>query len=606
MSWNGATEVAAWHVLGGPRSGRGPSGGSLRQVARARRAGFETAVELGNGEGVAVAVAVDAHGRELGDPQTRRSDRCSPPGSGRTPATVVKRVPIPGSEKQLVPGHVRLADVDEDSDLEVTVYLRHRVAPDWIDDQARRPPRSRRRISRHDWTQAHGADPDEVNAVAAFAESHGLIVSRIDEARRQVRLAGSAAAVARAFEADLRGMYAPRDAPADTRGYRARRGPLTVPVDLDEIVTGVFGIDDRPVARPQIRFAAAGATSYTPVQIAQAYAFPTGVDVGDETVAIIELGGGYRESDLTTYFNSLKVTPPTVEAVAVDGGANSPGTDQNADGEVMLDIEVVGATAPGVKIAVYFTVNTDQGFIDAVSQAVHDTTRHASVVSISWGGSEDSWTAQARSQMEQIFTDAGGLGVTVTVAAGDNGSSDGVTDGKAHVDFPASAPHALACGGTTLDATRASIASETVWRTTSDGATGGGVSDAFALPSYQAKAAVPDSTSTKKPGRGVPDVAGDANPQTGYTIRVDGTQETIGGTSAVAPLWAGLVTLLNASLGGPLGFAHPRLYALLGSTAFRDITEGSNGAYSAGPGWDACSGLGSPAGTTLAQQLGAG
>jgi kumamolisin len=322
-------------------------------------------------------------------------------------------------------------------------------------------------------------------------------------------------------------------------------------------------------------------------------------------VGIIELGGGYAPADLTAYFQGLDLAVPSVTAVAVDGGANNPGADRNADGEVMLDIEVIGAVAPGAKIVVYFAPNTDQGFIDAVSQAVHDTTHKPSVISISWGGSEDTWTAQARTQMEQILTDAGGLGVTVTVAVGDNGSTDGAGDGQQHVDFPASAPHALACGGTTLVASGTEISSETVWDTQNDGATGGGVSRQFAAPGYQASASVPVNVDTHKAGRGVPDVAGDADPQTGYTIRVDGSDETIGGTSAVAPLWAGLVALLNQSLKAPLGFAQPRLYALLGSTAFHDITSGSNGAYAAAPGWDACTGLGSPAGSTIARQLGA-
>jgi kumamolisin len=514
------------------------------------------------------------------------------------------RVPVPGSEKELVPGHVRVGDVDGDADAAVTVYLAPRVAPEWVDEEARRPPQSRRRVSREDWAQAHGADPEHVNAVCAFADAHGLIVDRTDEARRQVRLLGSVDAVAQAFEATFEGAYAPPD--ARERSYRARRGPLTVPTELGEIVTGVFGLDDRPQARPQIRFAAAGATAYTPPQVAEAYRFPSGVTGSGETVGIIELGGGFAPADLAAYFGSLGMTEPTVTAVTLDGGSNAPGADPNADGEVMLDIEVVGAVAPGAEIVVYFATNTDQGFLDAVSQAVHDTTHRPSVVSISWGGPEDSWTAQARNQMEQILTDAGGLGVTVTVAAGDNGSSDGAGDGKVHVDFPASAPHALACGGTTLTATGTQISSETVWDTTDDGATGGGVSDAFAVPGYQTNAHVPANASTGKAGRGVPDVAGDANPQTGYTIRVDGSTETIGGTSAVAPLWAGLIALLNQSLGAPLGFAQPRLYALLGSTAFRDITQGSNGAYSAGPGWDPCTGLGSPVGATIARQLGGG
>jgi kumamolisin len=295
-----------------------------------------------------------------------------------------------------------------------------------------------------------------------------------------------------------------------------------------------------------------------------------------------------------------------VTAVSVDGGQNQPGEDTDADAEVMLDIEVIGAVANGVSIVVYFAPNTDQGFVDAISTAVHDTTHKPSVVSVSWGQSEDSWTAQARTQMEQILTEGAALGVTVTVAAGDNGSTDSVTDGQQHVDFPASAPHALACGGTTLEASGTTINSEVVWNDPGDGATGGGVSRQFALPSYQSNARVPDNVDTGAPGRGVPDVAGDADPNTGYAIRVDGTDETIGGTSAVAPLWAGLIACLNQRLGSPVGFMQPRLYPLLGTDGFHDITSGNNGAYSAGPGWDACTGLGSPDGAALASELASG
>jgi kumamolisin len=321
-------------------------------------------------------------------------------------------------------------------------------------------------------------------------------------------------------------------------------------------------------------------------------------------VGILELGGGYATADLSTYFQGLGLAAPSVTAVSVDGGTNAPGQDTDADGEVMLDIEMVGAIAPGAAIAVYFAPNTDQGFIDGVSTAVHDTTNKPSVVSISWGQSEDSWTAQARTQMEQILTEAAGLGVTVTVAAGDGGSSDSVTDGEQHVDFPASAPHALACGGTTLDVANGQITSETVWNDPGDGATGGGVSRQFPLPSYQASAKVPDNVDTGSSGRGVPDVCADADPNTGYQIRVDGSDETIGGTSAVAPLWAGLIARVNHALGVPVGFVQPRLYPLLGTAAFHDITSGNNGSYSAGAGWDACTGLGSPDGAQLLRGLG--
>jgi kumamolisin len=524
----------------------------------------------------------------------------------------MQRVPIPGSERRLDGSHVRIGDVDLDAPLEVSVYLAHRSRPDWVDAEALGHPAQRRRLTRDEWAHEHGADAAALDAVVGFAGDHGLRVLSADPARRRVRLGGSVGGVAAAFEARLEGRYAVSEEPGaaapGAAEYRARSGPITVPQELDGVIVGVFGIDDRPQARPGIRFAsdAATAVAYTPPQVARAYGFPTAVQGAGETVAIIELGGGFQQADLTSYFDSLSIAPPTVTAVSVDGGVNSPGTDTDADGEVMLDIEVIGSIAPGAGIDVYFAANTDQGFLDAVSEAVHDTTHVPSVVSISWGSSEDGWTAQARTQMEQILTDAGALGVTVTVAAGDNGSSDGVSGGGVHVDFPASAPHALGCGGTTLTLDGSVIAAETVWDTTDDGATGGGVSDVFALPSYQSAAHVPVNVSSHKAGRGVPDVAGDANPQTGYTIRVDGATETVGGTSAVAPLWAALITLLNQELGAPLGFAQPRLYPLLGGTGFHDITSGSNGVYSAGPGWDACTGLGSPDAIALVAALRAG
>jgi kumamolisin len=194
--------------------------------------------------------------------------------------------------------------------------------------------------------------------------------------------------------------------------------------------------------------------------------------------------------------------------------------------------------------------------------------------------------------------------VTITVAAGDNGSTDGVTDGANHVDFPASSPHVLACGGTTLEGSGTTITSEVVWNETAanEGATGGGVSDSFPLPTWQANANVP-APSGSGGGRGVPDVSGDADPATGYTVRVDGQTLVIGGTSAVAPLWAGLIALANAANGTTAGFINPTIYAASGKSAFRDITSGNNGAFNAGAGWDACTGLGSPVGAAIVKLL---
>jgi kumamolisin len=199
--------------------------------------------------------------------------------------------------------------------------------------------------------------------------------------------------------------------------------------------------------------------------------------------------------------------------------------------------------------------------------------------------------------MDQIAAEAAALGVSITVASGDSGSSDGVNDGQNHVDFPASSPHVLACGGTSLVANGSTIESESVWNNGAQGgAGGGGYSIVFDRPAWQA--AVVTQTY-----RGVPDVAGDADPETGYKVRVDGKELVVGGTSAVAPLWAGLIALLNAKLNTRLGFVNPQLYAINQSAGFHDITQGDNGAFQARPGWDAATGLGSPDATGLLDAL---
>jgi kumamolisin len=344
--------------------------------------------------------------------------------------------------------------------------------------------------------------------------------------------------------------------------------------------------------------------------VAALYNFPAGLTGKGQTIAIIELGGGYKTSDLQTYFSGLGVPEPKVTSFSVDGGKNSPG--QDADGEVMLDIEVASSIAYGANIVVYFAPNTDQGFVNAITDAVHDMTNKPSIISISWGAPEDSWTQQSLTAMNAALQDAAMLGVTVTVACGDNGSSDGQNDGKLHTDFPACSPYSLACGGTTLAGSGDTISSETVWNeiANNEGATGGGVSATFPLPSYQNSAGVPKQPQTGFAGRGTPDVAGDADPSTGYQIRVDGQNQVVGGTSAVAPLWAALAALLNEKLGTPVGFLNPKLYTL-NEAGFRDITSGTNddgglGYYSAGTGWDACTGLGSPDGTALLSALSSG
>jgi kumamolisin len=330
--------------------------------------------------------------------------------------------------------------------------------------------------------------------------------------------------------------------------------------------------------------------------VAARYGFPEG-DGAKQCIGLIELGGGYQPADLSAYFTQLGLPEPDVVAISVDNASNQPtGSVDGPDGEVMLDIEVAGSIAPAAKLAVYFAPNTDAGFLNAISTAVHDSNEAPDVISISWGGPESSWSAAALKAMDAALADAAVLGITVCIAAGDNGASDGVSSGGNHVDFPASSPHALACGGTSLLAS-----SETVWNDGSaGGATGGGISTVFALPSYQAGLSIEplSGRATALTMRGVPDVAGDADPDTGYQVRVDGSNTVIGGTRAVAPLWAGLIARLNGSATQKVGFLPPQLYASPASC--NDITQGNNQGYRATQGWDACTGLGSPKGAALA------
>jgi kumamolisin len=540
----------------------------------------------------------------------KKSTKQSTPHISASPRTV-----LPGSEKAPLAPATGEKPAPSGTKITVSVLVRRK-----------KPLKANRtgqvRLTHAQYRQSHGADPNAVKLVRAFAKEYSLKVAPDTPGpeRRIVKLIGTIAAMQKAFGVAL------VHKTLDGTTYRVREGSITLPSELIGPVEAVLGLDNRPQAQPHFRvFGEAGNvsaklaqgggfatphagstnTSYTPPQIAALYQFPSNASAAGQTIGIIELGGGYKTADLTTYFKSIGQKTPTVSAVLVDGGKNAPTNANSADGEVMLDIEVAAAVAPGAKIVVYFTPNTDQGFIDAIGTAIHDTKNKPSVISISWGAPESGWTSQSMSALDAACQSAAALGITITVAAGDNGSTDGATDGQNHVDFPASSPHVLACGGTKLVGSGAHISSEVVWNelANNEGATGGGVSNVFPLPSWQANAGVPKPTNSAG-GRGVPDVSGDADPSTGYVIRVDGKNMVIGGTSAVAPLWAGLLAVANAQNGKSAGFIQPAIYAAKGKAAFNDITSGTNYSgtpvgFKAGPGWDPCTGLGSPIGTKL-------
>jgi kumamolisin len=557
------------------------------------------------------------------------------------------------TDYHVVPGSGRIApaessvigEVDPRQLLTITVRIRRPVGNNKLRSEAMALSQgalgNRRYLTRTEFATKHGADEADLAMVAAFAHEHGLIVADSSRAKRLVKLSGTIEALSNAFKVKMH-----RYAHANT-SYRGRIGAISVPVDLAQIVVGVQGFDNRPVVRPHYRrrkkpiatqmatSADAQENSFTPLEMANLYSFPESLDGKGECVALIEFndintstnvvtGGGFSESDLQAFFSNLKLPPPQLVVLSTDGGANKPGPNPNSDAEVTLDIEVAGAIASGAKFAVYFAPNTAQGFIDAVTKAVHDVENAPSVVSISWGGSEESLPKQFLDSLESVLQDAATLGVTVCCAAGDYGSPNMPTndpnnpwDGSPHVDFPASSPFALACGGTKLVGSVNGITSEQVWNEGPHaGAGGGGVSNKFARPDYQASLNIPTSPKGNN-GRGLPDVSANADPETGYQVFLSGHSGVIGGTSAVAPLWAGLIARINQGLvkkGRPrVGFLNPVIYgsSIAQGGVFRDIVSGNNdntgtlgGRYTAGPGWDPASGLGSPNGTKLLEALG--
>lgn len=483
------------------------------------------------------------------------------------------------------PAHMRaIGRVPDDQAITISIYLKARE-----EGVGAAPSRTAIREAR---ASSHA---DDFDAIAVFAENAKLQVIQRDAARRLMKLRGSARALERAFATQLHHYEA-----GDGAVYRSRDGALLVPADLAGRMLAVLGLDTTPIATAKIvpHRGKTPPTGFLPVEVARLYGFE-GVNASGQCIGIIELGGGYADADNRAAFAAMRLPVPEIVAVGLDGAANSPADGSGADSEVALDIQVAGGIAPGARVAVYFAPNTSQGFADAISHAVHDDTNRPSAISISWGSAEDGWSTQAIAAMHQAFGDAAQLGVSVFAASGDGLATDGETDGKPHVDYPASDPLVVGCGGTRITAAKGRITREIVWNS-NGGGTGGGVSDLFVKPAYQSKAHVP-APRNDAGGRGVPDVAGNADPDSGYRIVVQGQDDIVGGTSAVAPFWAGIAAGLNAERTTPLGQPHALLYAA--RAAFRDIRHGDNLSgdigYAAAAGWDPCTGLGAPKGAVL-------
>ena len=529
----------------------------------------------------------------------------------------IDMAPLAGSERRVLPDAVEIGPADPQEQVKVTVYVRQKGERVNVQKMGKTPPKKRKYLTYEQVAARYGANPADLKRVEDFARATGLTVSESSPERRSVKLSGTVAQMEKAFGVQLKKYQHGK------RTFRGRVGTLQIPKALKGIVEGVFGLDERKMAHAYTRrtlktervAATAKATlppgTFLPTQVAALYNFPANNGAG-QTVAILTFndeGGGYSQAALNTYFTQVLglTSPPKITNVVVAGPGNTPSasTDpSNVTDEVMLDAQVIGALVPGANIRMYFSTFTEQGWVDVLTRVAMDPV-DVDVLSISYGNPENAkgsaWTTAAIQQVTKNFEAAAARGITVCVASGDSGSSDGVTG--VHADYPASDLNVLGVGGTRITASGGAIQSEVVWDD-QEGAGGGGVSVLFPLPSWQNGIKPLAKPAIHQTGRGVPDVAGLADPETGYEIiDLNGQNlDQIGGTSASTPLWASLIARINQALGANLGFFNPLLYGSV-SKSLNDITQGNNGRFIAGPGWDACTGWGSPNGTKLLNAL---
>jgi kumamolisin len=467
-------------------------------------------------------------------------------------------VVLPGSAKSMPFGARIMAPADKSQVLTVSVYLR----------------------------KFDSRSSDSLAAIRAFAVAKGLTID--ENHTGYVQLTGTVDAMEKAFMVQLKAVQ-------HTNGtkHRGRDGPIHIPEELAGSIQSVLGLDDGPIAKPHYRKPLVmprvpGMGGYTGPQLAQVYNAPPGVDGTGCCIRVIALGGRPLDADIAAFFSGIGLATPTIEYVSVDGANFVPGADPNgADVETALDICVSGGMAPGAHIQVFMAPNSDAGFADGWSHIVNDPLPAGctSVVSsTSWGSPEPSWTQQAMQTMNGIAAQgkANNPPCPMHAAAGDNGSDDGVGDGKPHGDFPASGPAVVGVGGL-----RGAGPGEMAWggQTSGGGATGGAPSEFWPKPDYQTGFAAGTT-------RGVCDVSAPGDPGTGYATSAG----TVGGTSGASPMWAGGIALVNQALAAagkpPIADLHALLYA--NPHACNDVTVGTNGQYSAGPGYDYPTGLGSP------------
>jgi kumamolisin len=502
---------------------------------------------------------------------------------------------------------------DANSELSITVQLKSKASDKEMDQVINDIATGKRpNMSDKEFADKFGATPESLDNVKKFAESYGLKVSEADLRSGRVVLTGSAKHFSEAFRTQL------YEYKLDGMMVRDRSGALFVPKSVGKDIEGVYGLDNLPQASPRIiteplptlepRAKSSESsslnerTSYRADEVAKAYNFPTDTTGKGQAAAIVELGGGIDLKNEADYYKNNGLKQPDINVIKINGAKALVGSNSRADSEVSLDSQVLGTLAPDAKQNIIFTSNSEQGFIDAVARGAFPADNEIAnqAMSISWGQPSENMSDQGKRGLSLALKKAALKGMSVFVAAGDDGAGDNVRDGKLHVDFPASDPFVTAVGGTRLDIKDGKIEKEVVWND-NRGSSGGGIS-ALPVPEYQSNLQFAGKAIT---GRGEPDITGNASPNSGYRIHTGGNDVNSGGTSAVAPLYTALALRLNEGLGGgdkTVGFMNPFLYqqALSGkANFFNDIVQGTNNGYDATKSWDPASGWGSLDGQKL-------
>lgn len=510
-----------------------------------------------------------------------------------------KTIILDSSVASKIPDEAIVTSLAAESELSITIMVRRNSDDYNLQEYADSVIAGINPILSHDELKNRfGATDNDLDLVEQFVESYNLNVVRAYNRGANVIVSGTADNFNNAFNTVLKLVTLP------DRSYHNYIGSLSIPEELNGIITHIIGLDDsirliKSITKLEtdVDLTSSAVSYVTPEKAATAYQWPA-TDGYGQCVAIVEFGGGFTTQNLNSTFAGYGLAVPTVTFVSVDNGINDPTSADSS--EVMLDIAVVGGAVPKAKQVIYTAPNSIASFANCFNAAVNDTVNNPCVISCSWGTYEVSFGSY-RAGIDNVYQAAAILGIPVFAATGDYGSEYGSGAGTISVQYPGSSPYVTGCGGTTLNLdTNSTIISEYTWNQGTAGSAGG-VSTIYSVPSYQtglSSKLYPSGTVATLPKRGLPDIGGNADPASGYRFYY-GTANTYaqsGGTSATAPLYAALVARLVALTGKRLGFLNNLFYA--NTNIFNDITTGNNACplatgYSATTGWDACTGLGS-------------